>query len=102
MQETVLFSGKFYTADKNFIRMLVATVATNSKSATILPQTRSYHGIEHRENLALLRLWRDVPVPDGGHDGDGEQENLGEFVIVTSTEMLVMMVMVKSSTWESL
>ena len=43
-----------------------------------------------------------MPVPDGGHDGDGEQENLGEFVIVTSTEMLVMMVMVKSSTWESL
>ena len=42
-----------------------------------------------------------MPVADGGHDGDGEEENLGEFVIVTSTEMLVMMGMVKSSTWES-
>ena len=42
-----------------------------------------------------------MPVADGGHDGDGEEENLGEFVIVTSTVM-VMMVMVRSSTWESL
>ena len=43
-----------------------------------------------------------MPVADGGHDGDGEQENLGEFFIVTSTVMMVMMVMVKSSTLESL
>ena len=43
-----------------------------------------------------------MPVADGGHDGDGEEENLGEFVIVTSTVLLVMMVIVKSSTWESL
>ena len=42
-----------------------------------------------------------MPVADGGHDGDGEEENLGEFVIVTSTVM-VMLVMVRSSTWESL
>ena len=32
MQETALFSGQIYTADKNFTRPLVATVATNSKS----------------------------------------------------------------------
>ena len=43
-----------------------------------------------------------MPVADGGHDGDGEEENLGEFVIVTSTVMVVMMVIVMSSTWESL
>ena len=43
-----------------------------------------------------------MPVADGGHDGDGEEENLGEFVIVTSTVMVVMMVIVKSSTWETL
>ena len=33
MEETALFSGKIYTADKNFTRPPVATVATNSKSA---------------------------------------------------------------------
>ena len=32
MEETALFSGKIYTADKNFTRPRVATVATNSKS----------------------------------------------------------------------
>ena len=32
VQETALFSGKIYTADKNFTRPPVATVATNSKS----------------------------------------------------------------------
>ena len=33
MWEAALFSGKIYTADKNFTRPPVATVATNSKSA---------------------------------------------------------------------
>ena len=33
MYETALFSGKNYTAEKNFTRPPVATVATNSKSA---------------------------------------------------------------------
>ena len=33
MEETALFSGKIYTADKTFTRPPVATVATNSKSA---------------------------------------------------------------------
>ena len=32
MYKTALFSGKIYTADKNFTRPPVATVATNSKS----------------------------------------------------------------------
>ena len=32
MEETALFSGKIYTADKNFTRPPVATVATNFKS----------------------------------------------------------------------
>ena len=33
IEETVLFYGKIYTADKNFTRPPVATVATNFKSA---------------------------------------------------------------------
>ena len=32
MEETALFSGKIYTADKNFTRPPVAAVATNFKS----------------------------------------------------------------------
>ena len=32
MLEAALFSGKIYTADKNFTRPPVATVVTNSKS----------------------------------------------------------------------
>ena len=32
VKKTVLFSGKIYTADKNFTRPPVATVATNFKS----------------------------------------------------------------------
>ena len=38
MEETALFSGKIYTADKNFTRPPVATVATNSKSVRFLSQ----------------------------------------------------------------
>ena len=34
-----MFSGKIYTADKNFTRPPVATVATNSKSANELKMT---------------------------------------------------------------
>ena len=36
MWETALFSGKVYTADKNFTRPPVVTVATNSKSGTAM------------------------------------------------------------------
>ena len=35
MLEAALFSGKNYTAGKNFPRLQVATVATNSKSARV-------------------------------------------------------------------
>ena len=38
MRETALFSGKIYTADKNFTRPPVATVATNSKSESAIYQ----------------------------------------------------------------
>ena len=33
---TALFSGKIYTSDKNFTRPPVATVATNSKSDSMI------------------------------------------------------------------
>ena len=36
MEETALFSGKIYTADKNFTRPPVATVATNFKSGMVM------------------------------------------------------------------
>ena len=40
MKEAALFSGSFYTADKNFTRPPVATVATNSKSDFIQSFTK--------------------------------------------------------------
>ena len=40
MSENALFSGKIYTADKNFTRLPVATVATNFKSGRQLSKFR--------------------------------------------------------------
>ena len=71
MEETALFSGKIYTADKNFTQLPVATVTTNSKSArdkdAILRssfsfvETRRYTFIDVRELLISLggeQHWR--------------------------------------------
>ena len=41
-KKTALFSGKIYTADKNFTRSLVAAVATNFKSASTLTTQKKY------------------------------------------------------------
>ncbi len=36
----------------------------------------TYDGVGYDEELAQGGLGRDVAVPDGGHDGDSEQESL--------------------------
>ena len=42
IEETALFYGKIYTADKNFTRPPVATVATNFKSGNLF-EDEFYH-----------------------------------------------------------
>ena len=49
LEKTALFSGKIYTADKNFTRPPVTTVATNFKSAChhFPSPTHQHHGHDH-------------------------------------------------------
>ena len=58
LQNMLEASGSFYTADKNFTRPPVATVATNSKSAQLLLQTFQAAPVKHlkaiKVNLAIF------------------------------------------------
>ena len=51
LQETVLFSGKIYTAGHIFIRPLFVTVATNFKSVMIVIM----FGVGEEERVAMRR-----------------------------------------------
>ena len=41
-----------------------------------------YQGVDDGEELAIIRLRADVAVANGCHDGDGEQQNIGEGPLV--------------------
>ena len=51
-QENALFSGKIYTADKNFTRLPVATVLTNLNSAW----ETDFHQIWNCSLMALIKI----------------------------------------------
>ena len=61
MIEIAFFSGKIYTADKNFTRPPVATVATNSKSGSTVGHT-SYYSIKQ---ICGGTRWAEVCFPTG-------------------------------------
>ena len=59
LQETVLFSGKIYTAGHIFIRPLFVTVATNFKSVMIVIM----FGVGEEERGRRVAMRRNVESP---------------------------------------